>query len=446
MANLLQHLPSPEKHLQVATFDGINGPERFQAIITMTAVQLLATCFTLPPDPERYLRPSASYHERRCPIGRSSHPMLISSLRLHTHFRNSPALGHHARNCSPALAWPDCRTSPSQEEPHAGEYLRQRGLQQLGNLQLRTDSDSRRARSNQSSAAMERNSASVISTSVRRRNRSSDDTMTLHRAPCQRRKVDSIHGRPRRFNSPPTAPLSHTSESQGARPLWRNDRAYAVRGRRWAHGTTYNHRYSFQPVLRSEDHPVFIQPVKEHIIRRWTAFRSKPKSTISKARPDQNLARARRKRNVTSESSTESSASTRRPSTESSTSNAGPIKSTAPSPEPVELDLTPCVESVQPVSLLTAAGALTAHSSVPTTSPYSPSLPASESTGALVDDQIAAFSTPSTAEQVNGRMPQRSSSTGTTLFDTRIVARASPDSAIMPSKDTGWSGSASSNL
>ena len=126
-----QHLISLDRPIQLSILNNIRGSDRFQAFTTMIAVQLLATCFTLPPESERCPRPPASYYDRSCPIGPSSDPRLISSLRLHTHFRNSPALGHNARNSSPALAWPGCRNSRLLEDRLAEEISRQRRIQQL---------------------------------------------------------------------------------------------------------------------------------------------------------------------------------------------------------------------------------------------------------------------------------------------------------------------------
>lgn len=302
MVILLQHPHCSEKASQLATLNGINGPDHFQALTTMIAIQLLATCFTLPPGSERSSRSLASYHSRSFAIGRSPNHKMISSLRLHTQFWNSPALGHNARNSSPALAWPNARSEPSREERLAEDISRRRRIEQLNKRQhFGKEPNSRHALSSNSLDMVEEDNGIATSTSLRRRNRSSTGVTRSPGATSQRRKVDRIYARHSRVASPPTGPNSQISGTQGARPIWRNNRANAIG----------SHRLSFQPVLRSEDHPVFIQPVKEHIIRRWRALKSSLKTVPSTVRSDKNSVRSRRKRNGTSDlSSTELSLGT----------------------------------------------------------------------------------------------------------------------------------------
>lgn len=317
----------------------------------MIAVQLLATCFTLPPESERCSRPPASYYDRNCLIGHSANPRLISSLRLHTQFQTSPALGHNARNSSPALAWRGCRYPPLLEDRLAEEISRQRRLQQLERPnQLRKDPTSRRGWSDEPSNEMERNSGCAIPpTSLRRRNQSSTEIET---PPSQRRNIDRIYGRPRRSDDLPTCPLSHTSQSRGTRPGWGDSRGNTVRSHKWAHVKTYSHRWSLQPVLQSEDHPVFIQPVKEHIIRRSKEVGSWSRRVSSTARLDKNFVGPRRKQGkISDDSSTGSLLSTSGPNTESSINDAGPVSLSAPSPEVVESTLPPGIGADQAASI-----------------------------------------------------------------------------------------------
>lgn len=381
----LQRLLSTENPSPLAALNGINCPDRFQAMITMIAVQLLATCFTLPPESERYSRPPASYRHRSFPSGSSSDPRLISSLRLHTHFRNSPALGHHARNSSPTLAWPGGRSGPSREERLAEDISRQRRLHKLGESQrLGKGVNSRRAWSKASSGEIERESGIVVtSTSLRRRSRSSNEMTTSHSAPCQRRKVDRLYGRPRRFDSPPAAMPSQTSGTQRARPIWRKSRLNG----------TGSHRWSFQPILRSEDHPVFIQPVKDHIIKRWRARRPYPRSVTSTARLDNRFTEPPRKQTRTSDiSTTDLSLTTSGPSTESLISNAAPVRSSAPSPEAVELDLTAGAEThIRSNPFPAPSEPLGAHSSGTIMSPQPSSLLPSDPVPTLVDDDAPSY-------------------------------------------------------
>ena len=245
-------------------------------------------------------------------------------------------------------------------------------------------------------------------------------------SPSQRRKIDRIYGRPRRFDSPPTGPIHHTSVTQWARPKWRNGRGNANGSHRAAHGTTYIHRWSFQPVLQSEDHPVYIQPVKEHIIRRWKTFRPTSRNVASTAGSEKSLPMGPRKQKRTSKvSSIDSPLSTSGPSIKSWTSNAGPVGSSTASPEAEELDFTAEASTyVRPTPFLSASEPSTAYSSTSLTSPHSSSRLPNNLTRTLVDDDTpsyfsrmeAIFQTPSRTEEGYGRIAQRSSSTGTTLF------------------------------
>ena len=68
-------------------------------------------------------------------------------------------------------------------------------------------------------------------------------------------------------------------------------------------------RWSFHPILRSEAHPVFIQPVKEHIIRR-RLFRSRARSGSPPSFPEDCKSRCRRARDTGSRVTADTVAST----------------------------------------------------------------------------------------------------------------------------------------
>jgi hypothetical protein len=80
----------------------------------MIAVQLLSSCFTLPPDLVTNI-PSQSYavpEKIRLPNMSLLDSRMISSLRMHTSYRYSPCFGHQARNTSPAHLWPSTYDGP----------------------------------------------------------------------------------------------------------------------------------------------------------------------------------------------------------------------------------------------------------------------------------------------------------------------------------------------
>lgn len=51
-----------------------------------------------------------------------------------------------------------------------------------------------------------------------------------------------------------------------------------MRGLRMRNVSDDGHRWSLEPVLRSESHPVFVQPVKDYVMKRWRVFRSRSRN------------------------------------------------------------------------------------------------------------------------------------------------------------------------
>lgn len=89
------------------------------------AMQLLASCST---EFEYHLRsttlPTALYLSK-------ARTKMISSLKMHSYYRLSPASGYHPRDPSPAPAWPGLTTGPSPEERLAEQVSRRRKLEML---------------------------------------------------------------------------------------------------------------------------------------------------------------------------------------------------------------------------------------------------------------------------------------------------------------------------
>lgn len=88
-----------------------------QDLAHLVAIQLLGACFTLPPNYFPGMSPS-NYVDLE--TGSSSlipNPQMISSLRLHTHFRYSPCFGHQPRNSSPVSSWPSIFDGSMSKEP-----------------------------------------------------------------------------------------------------------------------------------------------------------------------------------------------------------------------------------------------------------------------------------------------------------------------------------------
>ena len=421
----------------------------------MIAVQLLATCFTLPPEPESCSLPAAFYRDRTYTKGHSSETRLISSLRLHTHFRDFPAFGHSARNSSFALAWPDLCSEPFREERLAEEISRQRGLQQLENSQGCGTSHSSRRSWNEGLFKKVKDSCRDVAVPNlrRRRHDSSDDTTTPH---FQRRKIDRIFGRPKRFGIEAAVPVHATPGTSGTQPTWLNSRFSMGRSRvRYHDSLDHTHRWSLQPVLRSEDHPVYIQPVKDHVVRHWRTFRARARSRPSTVNPAQLDSRRSRRQNSnrTSEISSADSSLTRSSTgTESSITNSGPLRLTVSSPEILQPTHTAFPGSDFDTSpSFSPLGLSTANLAVPNTNPHPSSSLANDLIETLGDDVApsyfppvaTAFQTPPYTEHTAVETFARASRVYTTLFSPPVIAQASPDSERILSDGAGSSNSSS---
>jgi hypothetical protein len=90
---------------RAATDSYIDQNDNVQGLARLVAVQLLSSCFTLPPD--GMARHKSSGHRCFDTLGSLdiSNSGWISSLRMHVEFRYSPAFGHDARSPSPNLPW-----------------------------------------------------------------------------------------------------------------------------------------------------------------------------------------------------------------------------------------------------------------------------------------------------------------------------------------------------
>ena len=278
----------------------IGSAELRQVLITTIAIQLLATCFTLPHDLSAYSLPSTSYHNRKYLGATSSNPNLVSSLMLHTQSQRSPALGHHGRNASVAAPWADMYIGPSREKHLAEAISRDRKRRQRTNIKDTGSGDGEGGFENEHSIANE------IPIQQRARLYDSEESIAIPpRVPTYSRKRDRVFGRPRRFVGIPPMDLSRTamtdSRSSASRPEYHGaqQRDRLGEGQRW----------SFQPILRSEAHPVFIQPVKERVIRR-RLFRSRARSGSPPSLPENCKSRCRRARDTGSRAAADTVAST----------------------------------------------------------------------------------------------------------------------------------------
>ena len=208
----------------------------------MITIQLLASCFSVPQEMKTLTLPLGWYRQNR-QIGTASRP--ISSLRQHTQWRHSPAFGYHARkNSAESLrSTAVCETS---REARLAEYVsRNRALKQT------------------------RKPGKKVTT--RRRDRRVDyqgGTLSGHRSfPLHLREgfisticsASSQHLPPKKCRSQPQSQV----QDQPAHGTWVMPLEDSGCGKRsWA----------LEPTLSSEGPPVFVQPIKQFIRKRWRTF------------------------------------------------------------------------------------------------------------------------------------------------------------------------------
>ncbi|KAI9881196.1 MAG: hypothetical protein M1830_007174 [Pleopsidium flavum] len=458
------HLLPAEGCGQLASVTALDDPDRIQVLITMVAVQLLATCFTLPPEPERCSLPSAFHYNRAYKKVESSDPRLISSLKLHTQHRDAPAFGHNARNPSFALVWPDLCSEPSREERLAEEISKRRRLRQtqIEGHNQEASRNSRRSRSERLSAEME--DYTFAPRARWRRYRSSTEVTSIRKAPFQRPKIDRIFGHPTRFGGESTLPLQSPSRTTRPRPSWSSSMVSIAGIRnRYHNSAEYTHRWSLQPILRFEAHPIFIQPVKDHVVRRWRAFKSRSTSRSSTSTSDDSFSRRNRRWTRAPEiTSVESPLARSRQPTETLTSRQEASRLSVPTPDATPLSLITFPESDESSSsFLTLPEPSTTHPTGPMTSPHPlsplvtvPEAYRREENPTFANHEPSSYFPPVattshasvTIERSFKRRLERSSTVGTTLFSPPIIAQASPNSEKVASEGAGSSGSSSTGL
>lgn len=238
----------------------------------MIAIQLLGSCFTLPPDHATSLRSADYTIFDKYGVLTVPDPRLISSLRLHSHFRYSPCFGHEPRNTSPVQSWPGIYDGPL-----SPALSRQNNS---GSDMDASEARPRRRRLRRTLNVTENSECSLDSTSedgyMSRRN--TDHTgYDEAAAACSRRHsireaITQSLSLPQRMprmgslkkNDRPDPPMNTSIENDIVNALLPNR---AMSG----HQSPRNNR--LQPVLRSEPHHVFVQPVKELVIKPWRSLR-----------------------------------------------------------------------------------------------------------------------------------------------------------------------------
>jgi hypothetical protein len=265
----------------------LTNPNTVHDLAHLVAVQLLSSCFTLLPDHIIGL-PSPNYG----PLDKSTvstlpDPSMISSLRMHTHFRYSPSFGHEARNTSPVQLWSGSTDGPSPRSytpPNASTSLptpdigtsgrasrRPRLRRALHTTEVSTSEQSLESESCEyAHPCRDRDGLdhSPAATAPPRRGRIHDPTSgtvngSLRPGEATRRSGDgnrrSSRYRPSTSQEPSReyGGINTSGSYRGVQPSFPPPKT----------------NYHLQPVIRSEPHHVFIQPVKELVVKRWKKLR-----------------------------------------------------------------------------------------------------------------------------------------------------------------------------
>jgi hypothetical protein len=275
------------------------------------AIQLLASCFT---EIQYHLGsttlPTALYMSKTL-------PSIISSLKMHSHYRLSPASGYHPRDPSPAPAWPGLTTGPSPEERLAERVSRHRKLEMLknspdrvesmqdfvdwSNTRLAEDMCQPRRLPDQVAFIPNPPTAPMLPPQVTQdveaeeaEDELEEDDLVVKHFGARLKRSRSFwfgHLRPARSSGTDESddqPIRESlAERRSAADLKRRrlmsvvlptsatytGNPSTIRGRGKA-------KWDLKPVLRSEPHPLFIQPVKDYTIRR---SKSKPEGRMRAA-------------------------------------------------------------------------------------------------------------------------------------------------------------------
>ena len=221
-----------------------DGDPRLQIVVQMIAVQLLASCFSVPKKTKTLTLPSVSgWYRQNRQIGTASR--LVSSLRQHTQWSHSPAFGYHARNnsaeslCSTTV----CKTS---REAHLAEQVSRSRLL-------------RQTKTPGKKAITRRRDRRV---GHRGGNLSGHSSFLLHLRESFRSttwSVSSQHLPPKGSRSQPKSP----GQDQPVHGTW------TLPFQDGGHGERSS---GFELTLHSERHFVFIQPIKKYVLKRCRVF------------------------------------------------------------------------------------------------------------------------------------------------------------------------------
>lgn len=416
-------LPLSNPRSRPTTAGDVGSTALHQTLATVTAIQLLATCFTASRnEPVRSTHGGPSRGESGS--GDEEEPKLISSLRKHADYSRSPAFGHHGRDSSLVSDSPEY-PGPSREDILAEEVSlnrRRRALSGGGRSRLRVrpqlfrhasadsiDNLSSRPGHHKPSLWHRACHVSPVKDPLRRRLRD-----RFFRCPIRAPVVSHIYGMqwPAGFISTESVDPAELTHSPHRR-------------QQSAESTDPESGPSFQLPRRLYSQPFFIQPVKESVIRDWRPIRS---LSWSESSHDELEPQHRDHRNNEAASNVSISAAPCDPSTMTtmSTSSASNLE---PHSAPAVLEHLPPTRASRLGPIL-----------VPPQDEWDTS--SGEEDEAVASNFSLQNPQPNHPDQASRLF--RTSTSGTTRFSPGIIAEASPNSSRVPNPDSDDSSSGSS--
>jgi len=253
-----------------AVSDGyLSDPRTVHDLAHLVAIQLLGACFTLPPDSIVGL-PAPNYTSLdKKGSTRFPDPRMISSLRMHTNFRYSPSFGHQPRNTSPVQVWPGPYNGPSRNSsPHSAST-------RVASPDIVTSgAPSKRPRAHRALHVTERSEpASSDAGQVGSCSNDELDLAATKAAIAQSVRFPRLPNPKSRIPKP--RPSTDDDDREGSDLNRGAQESQQLR----------QMNYRLQAMIRSEPHHVFVQPVRELVVKRWKSFRRRFGGSLHSALP-----------------------------------------------------------------------------------------------------------------------------------------------------------------
>lgn len=282
--------PTPAQRFEQQKHKGTSTAQE-QAFIT--AVQLLSVSFTLPVEQFENYKNSTSLYFSNLAFDSVPDARLISSLRMHTDYQWSPAFGHEARSTSPEylrkethgeeLPLASLGDAPlSLDLSYSGRSRRMKRRRKRHRVRNVTPADTSR-QENVEKADGQRSTPVLSSTFLNSGEGSISDS-------TRQTKSHLMPGH--KAHSCPVSPTLTTKSvvSKQSRlqhhPPTHGEKDEPSKNTPTSRWQLESSRYTLEPAIWSEPHPVFIQPVKELVVKSWQTFRKNLDNTLSRGCPD----------------------------------------------------------------------------------------------------------------------------------------------------------------